>query len=205
MDERQIEQQRIELLLANFSLKNSTVTRVEGYFYRTVNYRYSRQPLSTRGAEITGGRYNFRPPQGESLPCLYCAERLVVALALRDITASTEKFYNLKTNNAPLPPHTIVSIWVKLERVLNLSSPAYCQAAGVNWQELNQPWEYNQDILRIAAYPQRVGQLAYDREDIEGILFASTKVTNTLNLVIFPERVRSLSVVELYDPQNELE
>jgi hypothetical protein len=65
--------------------------------------------------------------------------------------------------------------------------------------------EYNQDILRIAAYPQRVGQLAYDREDIEGILFTSTKVPNTLNLVIFPERVRSPSVVELYDPQNELE
>lgn len=196
MDERQIEQQRVELLLADFSLKCSTITQLEGYFYRTVNYRYSRQPLSTKGAEITGGRYNFRPPQGESFPCLYCANR--------DTTASTEKFYNLKTNNAPLPPHTIVSIWVKLERVLNLSSPEYCQAAGVNWPELNQPWEYNQDILRIAAYPQRVGQLAYDREDIEGILFTSTKVTNTLNLVIFPERVRSPSVVELYDPQNEL-
>lgn len=196
MDERQIEQQRVELLLAGFSLKCLTITHLEGYFYRTVNYRYSRQPLSTSGAEITGGRYNFRPPQGESFPCLYCANR--------DITASTEKFYNLKTNNAPLPPHTIVSIWVKLERVLNLSSLEYCQAAGVNWQELNQPWEYNQDILRIAAYPQRVGQLAYDREDIEGILFTSTKVTNTLNLVIFPERVRSPSSVELYDPQNEL-
>ncbi len=196
MNERQIEQQRVKLLLADFSLKNSTITHLEGYFYRTVNYRYSRQPLSTKGAEITGGRYNFRPSQCESFPCLYCADR--------DITASTEKFYNLKTNNAPLPPHTIVSIWVKLERVLNLSSPGYCQAAGVNWQELNQPWEYNQDILRIAAYPQRVGQLAYDREDIEGIIFTSTKVTNTLNLVIFPERVRSPSVVELYDPQNEL-
>jgi RES domain-containing protein len=197
MDERQIEQQRVELLLANFSLKCSTITHLEGYFYRTVNYRYSRQLLSTKGAEITGGRYNFRPPQGESFPCLYCANR--------DTTASTEKFYTLKTNNAPLPPHTIVSIWVKLERVLNLSSPEYCQAAGVNWQELNQPWEYNQDILRIAAYPQGVGQLAYGREDIEGILFTSTKVPNTLNLVIFPERVRSSSVVELYDPQNELE
>jgi RES domain-containing protein len=196
MDERQIEQQRVELLLTSFSLKCSTITHLEGYFYRTVNYRYSRQPLSTRGAEITGGRYNFRPPQGESFPCLYCANR--------DITASTEKFYNLKTNDAPLPPHTIVSIWVKLERVLNLSSPEYCQAAGVNWQELNQPWEYNQDILKIAAYPQRVGQLTYDQEDIEGILFTSTKVTNTLNLVIFPERVRSPSIVDLYDPQNEL-
>lgn len=197
MDERTIEQQRIELLLAGVSLKYSTITHLEGYFYRTVNYRYSRQSLSTRGAEITGGRYNFRPPQGESFPCLYCADR--------DITASTEKFYNLKINKAPLPPHTIVSIWVKLKRVLNLSSSEYCQAAGVNWEELNQPWEYHQDILKIAAYPQRMGQLAYEQEDIEGILFTSTKLTNTLNLVVFPERVKAPSVVELYDPQNELE
>ena len=93
---------------------------------------------------------------------------------------------------------------VKLERVLNLSSSEYCQVAGVDWQELNQPWEYHQDILKIAAYPQRVGQLAYGRGDIEGILFTSTKLDNTLNLVIFPERVKSPSVVELYDPQNEL-
>lgn len=197
MDEKTIEQQRIELLLADLRFKNAIVTHVEGYFYRTVNYRYSRQPLSTRGAEVTGGRYNFRPSPGESFPCLYCADR--------DITASTEKFYNLKINNAPLPPHTIVSMWVKLERVLNLSSPEYCQVAGVNWQELNQPWEYHQDILKIAAYPQRVGQLAYERGDIEGILFTSTKIANTLNLVIFSERVKSPSVVELYDPQNELE
>ena len=123
---------------------------------------------------------------------------------LPDTTASTEKFYNLKINNAPLPPHTIVSMWVKLERVLNLSSSEYCQVAGVDWQELNQPWEYHQDILKIAAYPQRVGQLAYEQGDIEGILFTSTKLVNTLNLVIFPERVKSQSVVELYDPQNEL-
>ena len=196
MDERQIEQQRIGLSIADFSLKNATVTHLEGYFYRTINYRYSRQPLSTRGAEITGGRYNFRPSQGESFSCLYCADR--------DVTASTEKFYNFKTNNAPLPPHTIVSIWVKLERVLNLSSSEYCQAAGVDWQELNQPWEYHQDILKIAAYPQRVGQLAYEQGDIEGILFTSTKLANTLNLAIFPERVKSPSVLELYDPQNEL-
>ena len=75
MDERQIEQQRIELLIADFRLESTIMSHLEGYFYRTVNYRYSRQPLSTKGAEITGGRYNFRPPQGESFPCLYCANR----------------------------------------------------------------------------------------------------------------------------------
>jgi RES domain-containing protein len=196
MEEKETQQQRIDQLLADFSLDNAVIRNIEGYFYRTVNYRYSRQPLSTRGAELTGGRYNFRPPDGTSFPCLYCAEQ--------DVTASTEKFYNLKTNNAPLPPHTVVCISVRLQRVLDLSTPKNCLDAGVDWHESLQPWEYYQDILGIAAYPQRIGNLAYLTENIEGIVFTSTKVANTVNLALFTERITLPSSLELYDPQNEL-
>jgi RES domain-containing protein len=180
MDEKEKEQQRIEQLLTSFSLENAVTRNIEGYFYRTVNYRYSRQPLSTRGAEITGGRYNFRPNNGTSFPCLYCAEK--------DVTASTEKFYNLKTQNAPLPPHTVVCISVRLQQVLDLSTPEKFEQAGADWHELNQPWEYHQDILGIAAYPQKIGNLAYAKGNIEGIVFTSTKVANTINLAFTPYR-----------------
>ncbi|MGL5832580.1 MAG: RES family NAD+ phosphorylase [Waterburya sp.] len=196
MDEKEKEQQRIERLLTDFSFENAVIKKLKGYFYRTVNYRYSRQPLSTRGAELTGGRYNFRPHNGTSFSCLYCAEK--------DITASTEKFYNLKTQNAPLPPHTIVCISVRLQQILDLSTPENCEQARVNWQELNQSWEYHQDILGIAAYPQRIGNLAYITENIEGIVFTSTKMANTVNLALFPERIAMPSFLEIYDPQSEL-
>ena len=80
--------------------------------------------------------------------------------------------------------------------------------AWAKWRgPLSLPTRSLRDLLRclkIAAYPQRIGQLASNRGDIEGIIFTSTKLANTLNLVIFPERVRPLSIVELYDPQNEL-
>jgi hypothetical protein len=69
---------------------------------------------------------------------------------------------------------------------------------------LNQPWEYYQDILGIAAYPQKIGNLAYITENIEGIVFTSTKVDNTVNLALFPERIVLPSLLELYDPQKEL-
>jgi RES domain-containing protein len=196
MDEKEREQQRIEQLFANFSWDNAVIKELEGYFYRTVNYRYSLQALSTRGAEITGGRYNFRPNNGTSFPCLYCAEK--------DVTASTEKFYNLKTQNAPLPPHTVVCISVRLQRVLDLSTPENCEQAGADWHELNQPWEYHQDILGIAAYPQKIGNVAYAKGNIEGIVFTFTKVANTINLALFTERIVLPSFLELYDPQNEL-
>jgi RES domain-containing protein len=152
MEESEIQQQRIEDLISSIRWQQAMFTGLDGNFYRTVSYRYSRQPLSTRGAELTGGRYNFRPPNGTSFSCLYCASR--------DFTASTEKFYNLKTQNAPLPPHTVVCLMVQLQRVLDLTSPDKCESANIDWHELNQPWEYYQDLLNIPAYTQRIGAIA---------------------------------------------
>lgn len=192
MNDSSSERDRLKRLLESFNLENGDTTTVEGYYYRTISYQYSRQPLSTKGAELTGGRYNFRPQQGTSFPCLYCANR--------DFTASTEKFYNLKTQNAPLPPYTVVCFHVSLQNVLDLSTPDKCQLAGINWEALNQPWKYCQDILRIPSYTH----LAYTKITLEGILFTSTKVANTLNLVIFTRRLSPQSSLSLYDPNNEL-
>lgn len=197
MNESSQESARLERLLEKFQLENCQPLAIEGYYYRTVSYRYSRSPLSTKGAELTGGRYNFRPEQGTSFPCLYCAER--------DVTASTEKFYNLKTQNAPLPPHTVICLHVKLRKVLDLSTFERCQLIRIDWEELNQSWEYHQDILQIPSYTQRIGAVAYASGMIEGILSTSTKVANTLNLVIFTQRLLPQSSLKLYDPNDELE
>lgn len=196
MNEYSQEHARLERLLEKFHLNNWNPLVIEGYYYRTVSYRYSRAPLSTKGAELTGGRYNFRPPVGTSFPCLYCAER--------DVTASSEKFYNLKTQNAPLPPHTVVCLHVKLQKILDLSTFERCQLIGIDWEELNRGWEYHQDILQIPSYTQRLGAVAHTKGTIEGILFTSTKVANTLNLVIFTQRLLPQSSLRLYDPNNEL-
>jgi hypothetical protein len=39
----------LERLLENLHLENRTAIAIEGYYYRTVSYRYSRSPLSTKG------------------------------------------------------------------------------------------------------------------------------------------------------------
>ncbi len=197
MELSRIQQQRIEDLISSIRWQQSVFTSLDGNFYRTVSYRYSRQPLSTRGAELTGGRYNFRPPNGTSFSCLYCGEL--------DFTASTEKFYNLKTQNAPLPPHTVVCLMVKLQRVLDLTSPDKCESANIDWHESLQPWEYYQDLLNIPAYTQRIGAIAYEQGTIEGILFTSTKVANTRSVAIFPERLLPQSSLSIYDPRGELQ
>lgn len=190
------QEQRIRKLLRSFNLERGSIVQVKGYFYRAVSYRYSRQPLATKGAELTGGRYNFRPQDGKSFPCLYCAEQ--------DFTASTEKFYNLKTSNQPLPPHTVVCVEVSLAKVIDFTTEEKCQIAGLDWQEINDSWEYYQDILKIAAYSQKVGEIVRQREVAEGIMFNSTKVDGTSNLAIFMDRITAESSVKVYDPRQEL-
>lgn len=194
--EQEKEQIRINKLLQSFELKSAVITSVEGFFYRTVNYRYSCDPLSTRGAELTGGRYNFKPKQGNSFSCLYCGDE--------EFTASTEKFYGLKLKNEPRPPHTMVAIEVKLCRILDLRIPKYCARAGINWEAIYEPWEYHQDILGIPAYTQSIGMIAYEDGGIEGIIFTSTKVKTHSCLAIYTERMLVGSFIAVYDPRNEL-
>ena len=169
---------------------------VAQFFYRTVNYRYSSSPLSTRGAELTGGRYNFKSREKNSFPCLYCGEE--------EFTASTEKFYNLRINNQPRPPHTVFGVEVKLSKVLDLRTPDCCDQAGVNWNAINEPWEYHQDILEIPAYTQMLGIMSHESGGIEGILFTSTKVPTSTCIAIFTERMIVGSSLSVYDPRNEL-
>ncbi len=95
----------------------------------------------------------------KSFPCLYCGEE--------EFTASTEKFYNLRKNNQPRPPHTVFGVEVNLSRVLDLRTPDCCDQAGVNWNNINQPWEYHQDILDIPAYTQMLGMMSHKSRAIE--------------------------------------
>lgn len=195
MLDKTIEQQRIANAVSKINLKNAVILSIDHYFYRTVNYRHSGNPLSTKGAEITGGRYNHRPTNGVSFSVLYCGEE--------DLTATTEKFYGLKRDKKPLPPHTVVCFQARLSQVIDMSDRAKCELANIDWQEINQPWEYHQDILKIPSYTQSLGSLIYNYPQIEAIKFQSTKHPNTYNLAIFIEKLLPNSL-EIYDPRNDL-
>ncbi len=190
--------QQLQLLqtIDRVDLQRATIVPVEGYYYRTTNLRYAKDPLATIGAEKYGGRYNFKPPDGYSIPCLYCGEE--------DFTATTEKFYGLKRSHVPLPPHAVFAIHITLNHVLNLSDRQECQATKINWQGINEPWEYFQDRLKTHSYSQKIGELAYNFPQVEAIEFISTKQPNKHNLAIFMDKLLSSSIVEVYDPKDDL-
>ena len=76
MHQKTTEQQRISHAISKINLKHAVIAGIDEYFYRTVNYRRSGDPLSTKGAESTGGRYNYRPPNKSSFACLYCGRAI---------------------------------------------------------------------------------------------------------------------------------
>lgn len=197
MDSEAVERQQLLLqTIEGVNLDKAVITDIDGYYYRTTNLRYSKNPLATVGAEKYGGRYNFRPQNERSFACLYCGEE--------DTTATTEKFYGLKRDRAPLPPHAVFAIEVRLSNVLDLSSPRNCEAARISWEGINQPWEYFQDKLKVPSYSQKIGEFAYEHAQIEAIKFKSTKQPDRNNLAIFIPKLFKTSILKVYDPQGDL-
>ena len=178
-------------------LSQISYTNVKDYYYRVVSYRHSKGMLSTVGAQRTGGRFNFKPPDDLSFPTLYCSDN--------DITAKTEKFYGLLLKGKPLPPHTVASVEVNLSKVVDLSTLELCQQYNIDWDLLNDEWEDFQDLHQTAAYSQQIGKLLYEL-GAEGILFESTKHRNNKNLAVFKDNLLdSDEAITIYDPDGDLD
>lgn len=88
--------------------------RYEGKLYRALNPVYARQPLSGRGAELYGGRFN---PKG--MPALYTS--LSVLTALREANQI-----------GSLQPTTLVSYEADIERVFDTRDETALQAFGID-------------------------------------------------------------------------
>jgi len=88
--------------------------RYEGKLYRALNPIYARQPLSGRGAELYGGRFN---PKG--MPALYTSLSVLTALREANQVGS-------------LQPTTLVSYEADIERVFDTRDEAALQALGMD-------------------------------------------------------------------------
>jgi len=85
-----------------------------GPLYRALNPVYARQPLSGRGAELYGGRFNLK-----GTPALYAS--LTVMTALREANQA-----------GSFQPTTLVSYDAEIERVFDCRDEAALQAEGMD-------------------------------------------------------------------------
>jgi RES domain-containing protein len=88
--------------------------RYRGTLYRALNPNYASEPLSGRGAQLHGGRFN---PKG--MPALYCS--LTVMTALREANQV-----------GSLQPTTLVSYEAEIEAVFDCRDEVALKAEGMD-------------------------------------------------------------------------
>ena len=158
-----------------------------GFRLAALSHASSSKILSGRGSHEFGGRWNA----AGTFPALYCS--LLPETAVTE-TMSRFRKTGLKARR-PLPG-VLVSLAIKLQSVLDFSDPHafptvepfLAKAKRENWQRL-------QDEGREAS-SQALGR-AVQQLGMEGILFSSAVVPGAINLVAFPDNLRSRSFLRI--------
>ncbi|GLS21504.1 hypothetical protein GCM10007874_45210 [Labrys miyagiensis] len=143
--------------------------RFKGTLYRALNPVYAREPLSGRGAELYGGRFNRK-----GTPALYTCLSVLTALREANQVGS-------------LQPTTLVSYDADIERVFDSRDDAALLAEGMDAAALADPsWRDQMKVTgeaKTQAFARRLVAAGY-----HGLLvrsFAPGVTDDDLNLVLW--------------------
>jgi RES domain-containing protein len=143
--------------------------RYQGHLYRALNPVFARDPLSSRGAELYGGRFN---PKG--VPALYTS--LTVLTALREAN---------QVGN--LQPTTLVSYEAEIEGVFDTRDGAALVAQGIDADLLSSAsWRDEMKAFGAARTQEFAGRLI--AAGYHGLLvrsFSPGSAADDLNLVLW--------------------
>jgi len=158
-----------------------------GKLYRALNPIYAREPLSGRGAELFGGRFN---PKG--VPALYSS--LSAMTALREAN---------QVGN--LQPTTLVSYDAEIERAFDCRDEAALSLEGMDAAALSDAtWRDQMNTsgeARTQAFARRLIAAGYDALLVRS--FAPGATNTDLNLVLWKWGTASTRIV-LIDDESRL-
>ncbi len=159
-----------------------------GLLYRALNPIYAREPLSGRGAQLYGGRFNAK-----GTPALYAS--LTVMTALREANQV-----------GALQPTTLVSYDAEIERVFDTRDATALAAEDMNAEALaDAGWRDQMRALgeaRTQAFARRLADAGY-----QGLLvrsFARGAGADDMNLVLFSWNEGPPSRLTLIDDEKRL-
>jgi RES domain-containing protein len=162
--------------------------RYQGKLYRALNPVYAREPLSGRGAELYGGRFN---PKG--VPALYTSVSVMTALREANQVGN-------------LQPTTLVSYDADIERVFDSRGEAELAAEGMDAAALaDATWRDQMKAngeAKTQAFARRLIATGYD-----GLLvrsFAPGATGDDLNLVLWAWGAAPTSRLILIDDKSRL-
>jgi RES domain-containing protein len=159
-----------------------------GLLYRALNPIYAREPLSGRGAELYGGRFNAK-----GTPALYAS--LSVATALREANQV-----------GALQPTTVVCYEAEIERVFDTRDTAVLLAEGMDSAALADSGWRNQmrteGEATTQAFARRLADAGYQALLVRS--FARGAGADDLNLVLFAWGAGPPSRLTLIDDERRL-
>jgi len=162
--------------------------RFQGALYRALNPIYAREPLSGRGAELYGGRFNRK-----GTPALYTSVSVMTALREANQVGS-------------LQPTTLVSYDADIERVFDSRDDAALQAEGMDAAALaDATWRNQMKAIgeaKTQAFARRLVAAGYDGLLIRS--FAPGATNNDLNLVLWNWSNALPSRLTLIDDEGRL-
>ena len=158
-----------------------------GLLYRALNPVFAREPLSGRGAELYGGRFNAR-----GTPALYAS--LSVMTALREANQA-----------GSFQPVTLVSYDAEIDDVFDSRDDGGLEAAGMSADDLaDRTWR---DQMRAGEAKTQVFARALIARGYNGLLvrsYAPGATGHDLNIVLWRWGGASPSRLTLIDDENRL-
>jgi RES domain-containing protein len=162
--------------------------RYKGKLFRALNPVFAREPLSGRGAELYGGRFN---PKG--VPALYTAVSVLAAVREANQVGS-------------LQPTTLVSYEANFDRIFDARDEAALAAFGMTSADLSDPSWRDQMIADGKSKTQAFAEKLIF-EGYQGILvssFAHGATDEDLNLVLWSWGRTPSASLRLIDDEGRL-
>ena len=159
-----------------------------GKLYRAINPVFAREPMSGRGAELYGGRFN---PKG--VPALYLSTSVVTALREANQVGD-------------LQPTTLVCYKAEIEMVFDTADTAALIATGVDEAALADTTWRDQMRTTGEARTQRLARelIAKGYSGLRVRSFAKGSGPDDINLVLWRWGTATPSRLELIDDENWL-
>ena len=179
-------------------LPNPSIT---GYFFRSIDYGslHSIDPpnaLYALGPGRRGQRYT--PISGP--PTLYVSDKAYTSFseATHAITSSVKKF-----DSAPPGPMVVFAVSVHIEHILDLTDNFTLDALGTTVAELQDPWA-DQMNNNIDVPTHLLAIAAYKTNRFQGIKYYAKEHPGGINLIIWTDKIKAPSFVEVFDPARKL-
>lgn len=175
-----------------------------GYWYRAVHPRHFSAALAYSHSATSPTRFNPSRGQRPAFPVLYFAENQQLCLFEVAALLGSPLAGQPVLANPYAGALTVFPVRVQLSRVIDLCDPTQLQIIDASIQELTGDWRGY--AARAAGGPpqtaptQRLGAALFARARVEGFVTYSAKDSAHRNLVVFPTRLRTGSLIELVDP-----